>query len=109
MAVALLVNLMDWLQRAKVNTILLCLVKYFNFAAITCFPLDDPINGTVIYSAAADEFGNYALDTMANHSCDTGFDLVGNNSRTCSGDGSSITGAFDGEAPNCEGECVQII
>ncbi len=42
---------------------------------------------------------------MANHSCDTGFDLAGN-SRTCSGDGSSATGAFDGEAPNCEGECV---
>ena len=35
----------------------------------------------------------------ANHSCDTGFDLVGSNSRTCSVDGSSITGAFDGEAP----------
>ena len=39
---------------------------------------------SIIYSAAADGFGNnyYALN--------------------------SITGEFDGEAPNCEGECVQI-
>ena len=49
------------------------------------------------------------FNVTANHSCDTGFDLVGNSSRTCSGDGSSITGAFDGEAPRCEGECIQII
>ncbi len=37
---------------------------------------------SIIYSAADDGFGNYALN--------------------------SITGAFDGLAPNCEGECVQI-
>ncbi len=35
---------------------------------------------SIIYSAADDGFGNYALN--------------------------SITGAFDGLAPNCEGECV---
>ncbi len=39
---------------------------------------------------------------MANHSCDTGFVLVGNNTRTCTGDGSSTTGVFDGEAAICE-------
>ncbi len=49
------------------------------------------------------------LNVTANHSCESGFDLVGNSSRTCTGDGSSTTGAFDGEAPHCEGECVQII
>ncbi len=43
------------------------------------------------------------FNVTANHSCDTGFDLVGNNPRTCSGDGSSITGAFDGEDLKCEG------
>ena len=35
---------------------------------------------SIIYSAADDGFGNYALN--------------------------SITGAFDGEAPNCVGKCV---
>ncbi len=90
---------------------LLCLVgiKLYNFTAITCSPLTDPINGTIIYSAAADGVGNYVLNVTANHSCESGFSLVGNNSRTCTGDGSSTTGAFYGEAPHCEGEYVQII
>ncbi|XP_064395003.1 uncharacterized protein LOC135342233 isoform X1 [Halichondria panicea] len=70
--------------------------------AITCSPIADPINGTVIYSSDVDGLGNYVFNVTANHSCDTGFDLVGNNPRTCSGDGSSITGAFDGEDLKCE-------
>ena len=81
------------------------------FSAITCSPIADPINGTIIYSAAADGLGNYVFNVTAYHSCDTGFDLVGNNPRTCSGDGSIIVSAFDGEPIICEGacECVQII
>ncbi|XP_064407455.1 complement component receptor 1-like protein [Halichondria panicea] len=43
---------------------------------------------------------------MANHSCDTGFVMFGNNTRTCTGDGSSTTGVFDGEAAICELICV---
>ncbi|XP_064407456.1 complement receptor type 1-like [Halichondria panicea] len=43
---------------------------------------------------------------MANHSCDTGFVLVGSNTRTYTGDGSSTTGVFDGEAAFCELTCV---
>ncbi|XP_064384817.1 E-selectin-like [Halichondria panicea] len=70
--------------------------------ATTCSPLADLLNGTISYSAAADGLGNYVFNVTANHSCDTGFDLVGNNPRTCSGDGSIITGTFDGEAPSCE-------
>ena len=73
------------------------------FSAITCSPIADPINGTVIYSTEADGLGNYVFNVTANHSCDTEFTLVGNNPRTCSGDGSSITGAFDGEDLKCEG------
>ncbi|XP_064407631.1 uncharacterized protein LOC135352375 isoform X3 [Halichondria panicea] len=70
---------------------------------ITCPPLTAPTNGSVTYSSStSDENGNYAFNTMANHSCDTGFGLVGNNTRTCTGDGSSTTGVFDGEAAICK-------
>ncbi len=72
--------------------------------AITCPPLTAPINGFVTYSSTSDENGNYAFNVMANHSCDTGFVLVGrsNNTRTCTGDGSNTTGVYDGEAAICE-------
>ncbi|XP_064407438.1 uncharacterized protein LOC135352209 isoform X3 [Halichondria panicea] len=70
--------------------------------AITCPPLTAPTNGFVTYNNTSDENGNYSFNTMANHSCDTGFVLVGNNTRTCTGDGSSTTGIFDGEAAICE-------
>ncbi len=40
---------------------------------------------------------------MATYSCDNGFSLVGNSNRTCTGDGSSIIGAFDGVDSTCEG------
>ncbi len=45
---------------------------------------------------------NYAFDVVVNYYCDTGFSLVGNSLRTCTGDGSSTAGAFDGGAPTCE-------
>ena len=76
--------------------------KGFIFAEIICSPLADPINGTVLYSAATDGVGNYVFNVTANHSCYTGFSLVGDNTRMCTGDGSSINGAFDGVAPTCE-------
>ena len=75
--------------------------------AITCPPLTAPTNGFMTYSSStSDENGNYAFNAMANYSCDTGFVLVGNNTRTCTGDGSSNTGGFDGEAPFCECEFI---
>ena len=77
--------------------------------AITCPPLTAPTNGFVTYNNTSDENGNYSFNTMANHSCDTGFVLVGNNTRTCTGDGSSTTGIFDGEAAICERELSQLL
>ncbi len=70
--------------------------------AITCPPLTAPTNGSV--TSSSDENGNYVFNAMANHSCETGFVLVGNNTRTCTGDGSSTTGVFDGVAAICECE-----
>ena len=46
---------------------------------------------------------------MATYICDTGFSLVGNSSRTCTGSDNSITGSFDGQTPICEGTCIYII
>ncbi len=71
--------------------------------AITCPPLTDPTNGFVTYSSFnSDENGNYAFNAMANHSCDTGFVLVGNNTSTC-------TGVFNGETAFCERKRMQNI
>ncbi len=46
--------------------------------------------------------GNYVFNVTANHNCHAGFSLVGDNKRICTGDGSNITGTFDGVAPTCE-------
>ncbi len=85
-----------------------CLLFLIHFTiAITCLPLTALINGFVTYSSStSDENGNYDFNAMANHSCDTGFVLIGKNTRTCTGDGSSNTGGFDGEAPFCERELM---
>ncbi len=40
-------------------------------------------------------------ESVATYSCNNGFSVVGGNTRTCTGDGSSTTGAFTGVAPTC--------
>ncbi len=64
-----------------------------------------PTSGSVSYDRAS-LYGNgtYAFDVVATYSCGTGFSLVGNFSRTCTGDGSSISSNFDGSASNCQRE-----
>ncbi len=62
-----------------------------------------PSNGAVTYNSTASENGDFDLFVMATYNCDTGFFLVGDNSTTCTGNGSSIIGAFDGLVPICEG------
>ena len=74
--------------------------------AITCPAVAAPSNGSIDFGAASpDGNSSYAFDVVANYYCNTGFSLVGNSSRTCTGDGSSTTGAFDGGAPTCERKC----
>ncbi len=74
--------------------------------AITCPPSSTVLfNGSVTYSSNADENGTYPFDTVATYSCFTGFSLlVGDNIRTCTGDGSTTTGTFSGIDPICERE-----
>ncbi len=59
------------------------------------------------YSAIANQNDTYAFDVVATYNCFAGFSLVGNNTRNCTGDGSSTTGAFDGIAPICAGRLTQ--
>ena len=71
--------------------------------------MPSPNNGTTDFGEAlSDENNTYAFDAVANYSCDTGFSLVGSNTRTCTGDGSSTIGAYDGEPPTCVGERVRL-
>ena len=62
-----------------------------------------PTNGSLFYGGDSPlQNGNYGFNVRATYTCDSGFVLVGGNRRTCTGESSSITGAFDGEAPTCE-------
>ncbi len=66
-----------------------------------------PNNGNIDFGGASlDENNTYIFAVVATYSCNTGFSLVGDNTRTCTGDGSTTTGSFDGEVPTCEGECI---
>ena len=79
----------------------------FSTTAITCPPLSNPTNGSVSYSNVPGQSNSYDFNVEATYSCDTGFSLVDNNTRTCTGDGSSTTGSFDGESPTCVGESMK--
>ena len=41
--------------------------------------------------------------TVANHSCDEGYFLVGDSVRTCEGNGSTVEGEWSGTVPVCSG------
>ena len=69
-----------------------------------CRSLTAPLNGSVTYNSTVDANDSYPFKSMATYSCDTGFALIGNNTRTCTGGGNSTTGAFNGVAPACQGE-----
>ena len=105
-ATALLELLIDCLQLVNVSA-------YFYFEnlktpsyllpAITCPALLFPNNGSIDFGGAShDENSTYAFNTVASYNCDTGFSLVGDQTRTCTGDGNSTTGAFNRVSPTCE-------
>ncbi len=81
-----------------------CLLFHAYTLAITCPFLSDLVNGSLTYSGVGDQNSSYAFNVVATYSCNTGFSLVGNSNRTCTGDGNSTTGAFSGIDPNCEGK-----
>ena len=57
-----------------------------------CNTLTDPTNGQVSHTAGT-TFGE-----TATYSCDTGYILVGDNTRIC-----QATGAWSGSEPTCQG------
>ncbi len=74
-----------------------------------CPALSDPINGKIEYDDGDTSTNNNQLrlvpfGTMATYTCVFVFALIGNDIRTCTGDGSSTTGAFSGIDPTCERE-----
>ena len=58
------------------------------------------MNGTIVYTS--DMTAPYDFGTTATHSCNSGYSLVGDEIRTCGGDGSSVTGEWNLSEPSCE-------
>ena len=74
----------------------------FPFTVVVCGTLTNPVNGQVSHTAGT-TFGQ-----TATYSCSTGFNLVGDNTRTC-----QATRVWSGSAPTCQGRllpstCTQI-
>ena len=56
---------------------------------------------------AVDATPDFAIETVATHTCGSGFSLVGDISRTCIEDDQSDTvGVWGGTAPICEGNNI---
>ena len=69
---------------------------------ILCPALDELENGQVTYNV--DITTDFALDTVATHTCNEGFSLVGRSTRTCMDDDQADTnGVWSGVAPSCQG------
>ncbi len=82
-----------------------CILFFSVRAAILCPSLTGLTNGLLAYNSIADENSAFSFNVVVTYTCDTGFSLVGGSTRTCTGDGSSTTGAFNGVAPTCERKC----
>jgi hypothetical protein len=59
--------------------------------------LPDPSNGRV------DTSGETSMGSIATYSCDVGYLLVGEESRTC-----GSNGTWNGSQPECRGECIKV-
>ena len=66
--------------------------------AVDCDTLADPINGQVTHTAGT------TLRQTATYSCNTGYNLVGNSTRTC-----QATGVWSGSEPTCQGMLLENI
>ncbi len=66
----------------------------------------DISNGVnVTYDHARLPNGSLTVGTVATYGCMDGFALLnGDTSRTCTGNGTTVNGEFDGQEPSCEGE-----
>ena len=67
-------------------------MMYFFLIVVDCGSLTDPANGQVDHTA-----GTTFVQT-ATYSCNTGYNLVGDSTRTC-----QSSGNWSGNAPTCQG------
>ena len=79
-------------------------VMYFQYSsfstAIEC-PSLSITNGVITY--AADTTSKFEIGTVATHTCNAGFALVGDMTCTCMDDDQAdIIGVWSGSAPTCE-------
>ena len=68
---------------------------------IVCETLELLEDGSVTYSVG--EGDPLVFGTSATYSCDIGYSLMGEEIRTCGGNGSSVTGEWNGTEPTCLG------
>ena len=66
--------------------------------AVQCLELQAPLNGTVITHSQ-----QLGVGTTATYSCDPGYVLVGETTRTCEDTHRGATGTWSGMMPLCEG------
>ena len=85
--VHLLVNVSSWRQWCIYRWIF---QFYSVFVVVDCGSLEDPDNGQV-------EFFNTTFESTANYTCDLGYSLNGNSTRTCEANGN-----WSGDLPSCE-------
>ena len=65
---------------------------FFLLTVVDCGTLTNPVNGQVSHTAGT------RFEQTATYSCDTGFNLVGDSTRTC-----QATRVWSGSAPTCKG------
>ena len=65
---------------------------FLSLTAVDCGSLTDPANGQVDHTAGT------SLGQTTIYSCNTGYNLVGDSTRTC-----NATGIWSGNAPTCQG------
>ena len=76
----------------------------FTLSVIQCPVLDSISNGDVTITPAAGSSSSLDYGAVARHSCMNGYYLDGNVIRTCTGDGTTMLGLWDGSEPRCLGE-----
>ena len=73
----------------------MCFSIDFVMTAVDCGTLTNPVNGQVSHP------GGTTFGQTATYSCNTGYNLVGDSTRTC-----QATRVWSGSAPICQGSCV---
>ena len=94
--------LLDYfIQIPLIVTTNFCHYLFFLSIVIICEQLGDLEHGAIEYQNMTEEL---VFGSVATHSCDEGYFLVGDHARTCEGNGSTVEGKWSGIAPICSGD-----